>query len=97
MKQVLLYTIDLTKIVGNGNFACPRCGTKISPEDESETVYSILGLKVKSNGLEEVLIRCNRCSSHIHLTGFSLLRQMEVAEEELGKEEREQAYFISHA
>jgi DNA-directed RNA polymerase subunit RPC12/RpoP len=96
MKQVLIYTVDLTKIGGNGDFACPRCGTKISPEDESEMVYSILGSKVRGNGLEEVLIRCNRCSSHIHLTGFSLLQQMEVAEEELGKEEREQACFISH-
>jgi len=96
MKQVLIYTIDLTKIGGNGDFACPRCGTKISPEDESETVYSILGSKVKSNGLEEVLICCNRCSSHIHLTGFSLLRQMKVAKEELEKEEKDQACFISH-
>ena len=96
MKPLQMYKIDLTEIGGKGDFACPRCGTKISPEDESELVYSILGSKVRGNGLEEVLIRCNRCSSHIHLTGFSLLQQMEVAEEELGKEEREQACFISH-
>jgi DNA-directed RNA polymerase subunit RPC12/RpoP len=96
MKQVLIYTIDLTKIGGKGDFACPRCENKISPEDESETVYSILGSKVKGNGLEEVLIRCNRCSSHIHLTGFSLLQQMEMAKGELGKEKREQICFISH-
>ena len=81
MRQIHAYKIDLTKIEGNGDFACPRCGTKISPDDETEAVYSILGSKVNSNGLEEVVIRCNRCSSHIHLTGFSLLQEMETGEE----------------
>jgi hypothetical protein len=82
MRQIHAYKIDLTKIEGNGDFACPRCGTKISPDDETEAAYSILGSKVNSNCLDEVLICCNRCSSHIHLTGFSLLQEMDLAEEE---------------
>jgi DNA-directed RNA polymerase subunit RPC12/RpoP len=76
MKHIHAYKIDLTKIEGNGDFACPRCGTKISPDDETEAVFSILGSKVNSNGLE-VVIRCNNCSSHIYLTGFSLLQELE--------------------
>jgi DNA-directed RNA polymerase subunit RPC12/RpoP len=97
MKQIHAYKIDLTKIEGNGDFACPKCGTKISPDDETEAVYSILGSKVNSNGLEEVVICCNKCSSHIHLTGFSSLQEMEMVEEKLeGREKRNQLCYISH-
>ena len=97
MRQIHAYKIDLTKMEGNGDFACPRCGTKISPDDETEVVYSILGSKVNSNGLEEVVICCNKCSSHIHLTGFSLLQEMGIAEEELERrEKRDQLCYISH-
>ncbi len=97
MRQMHAYKIDLKKIEGNGDFACPRCGTEISPDDETETVYSILGSKVNSRGLEEVVIRCHKCSCHIHLTGFSLLQEMEMAEEELeGKEKSNQLCYISH-
>ena len=74
MKHIYAYRIDLTKIKGNGDFTCPRCATIISPDDETEATYSILGSKVNNTGLEEVVIRCNKCSSHIHLTGFSLLK-----------------------
>ena len=83
MKDMHAYKIDLTKIEGSGSFDCPRYGTKISPDDETEAVYSILGSKVNSNSLDEVVIRCNKCSSHIHLTGFSLLQEMEMLEKEL--------------
>jgi hypothetical protein len=76
MKHIHAYKIDLTKIKGNGDFACPKCGTKISPDDQTEAFYSILGSKVNSNGLEEVVIRCSKCFSHIYLTGFSLLREI---------------------
>ena len=90
MKQLHAYKVDLTRIEGNGDFACPRCGTEISPDDETEAVYSILGSKVNSNGLEEVVICCNKCSSHIHLTGFSLLQETEMPKEELeGREKRD--------
>jgi hypothetical protein len=87
MKQRHPHKIDLTKIEGNGDFACPRCETKISPDDETEAVYSILGSKVNSNGLE-VVICCHKCSSHIHLTGFSLMQEMKMPEEELKERKR---------
>ena len=74
-KQIHAYTIDLTKIDGSGEFSCPRCGTAISPDDDTKETYSILEPKVDSNGLEELLIRCNTCESKIHLTGFSLLQK----------------------
>jgi len=70
------HTVDLTKIDGNGEFSCPQCGIAISPEDSTEEKYSVLEPKVKNNGLEEVVILCNSCGSHIHLTGFSLLQEI---------------------
>jgi hypothetical protein len=97
MKQIHACRIDLTKIEGNGDFACPGCGTKISPDDETETAYSIQGSKVNDNGLKELVICCRKCSSHIHLTGFSLLREMEMPKEKLeGSRERNQSCYISH-
>ena len=65
--------LDLTKIDGNGDFPCPKCGTMISPEDESEEVYTIIKEKVKNDILEELVIQCNKCSCQIRLTGFSVL------------------------
>jgi hypothetical protein len=81
MKQINAYKIDLTKIDGNGEFACPRCGTVISPDDDAEEAYSILGSKVNSQGLEEIVIQCNTCGIHIHLTGFSLLQKLSEKDE----------------
>jgi predicted RNA-binding Zn-ribbon protein involved in translation (DUF1610 family) len=72
-KQALVIELDLTKIDGNGDFPCPNCGVTISPEDESEDVYTILEEKVRNDALEEMLIECNRCGKQIRLTGFSLL------------------------
>ena len=72
-KQVLVSELDLTKIDGNGDFPCPNCGISISPEDESEDVYTILEEKVRNDVLEELVIRCNKCSSRIRLTGFPIL------------------------
>jgi hypothetical protein len=73
LKQILKYKLDLTRIQGNGDFLCPKCGITISPEDETENVYTILEEKLKGEVLEEVVIQCNKCVSRIHLTGFSLL------------------------
>jgi predicted RNA-binding Zn-ribbon protein involved in translation (DUF1610 family) len=72
-KQVLVIELDLTKIDGNGDFPCPTCGVTISPEDESEDVYTILEEKVRGDVLEEMVIQCNKCASRIRLTGFSIL------------------------
>jgi len=76
MKQIHIYKIDLTEIEGRGDFSCPKCGAKISPDDQTETIYSILGSLVKNNCLEEVGICCQKCYSHIHITGFSLLHKI---------------------
>jgi DNA-directed RNA polymerase subunit RPC12/RpoP len=70
MKHHQVFKLDLTKIEGGGDFACPSCGTMISPEDETENVYVILETKMKKDFLEELIIQCNRCGSRIHLVGF---------------------------
>jgi predicted RNA-binding Zn-ribbon protein involved in translation (DUF1610 family) len=80
-KQVLVTELDLTKIDGNGDFPCPKCGTIISPEDESEEVYVILEEKVTTDALEELTIQCNKCRCQIRLTGFPAL-EMEMSKPE---------------
>ena len=65
-----IYTIDLTKIDGDGAFPCPKCGTLISPDDESEETYHIVETKVKNDELAELLLTCNKCGTTIRLTGF---------------------------
>ena len=77
MKQTQVYVLDLTAIKGNGDFQCPKCGTTISPDDETEGAYSILEPKLNSQGLEEIVIQCNRCTSQIELTGFTLLQKLD--------------------
>lgn len=69
-----VYMVDLTKIEGDGDFLCPRCGALISPEDETETTYAIQEVKMrKDDQLEELIIKCNQCESVIHITGFNFL------------------------
>jgi predicted RNA-binding Zn-ribbon protein involved in translation (DUF1610 family) len=65
-----MHTIDLTKIDGDGAFPCPRCGTMISPDDESEETYHIVETKVKGDELAELVLMCNKCKTMIKLTGF---------------------------
>jgi predicted RNA-binding Zn-ribbon protein involved in translation (DUF1610 family) len=76
-QQVAVTELDLTKIEGNGDFSCPKCGVIISPEDESEEVYVIVEEKVKDDVLEELTIQCNACSCRIRLTGFPALDMTE--------------------
>jgi predicted RNA-binding Zn-ribbon protein involved in translation (DUF1610 family) len=64
------YSVDLTKIDGDGSFPCPQCGAVISPEDESEETYKIINTKVINDQLVELLVKCNSCGSTIRLTGF---------------------------
>ena len=64
------YSIDLTKIDGDGSFPCPKCGVAISPEDESEEAYKIINTKVINDQLVELVIVCNNCGSTVSLTGF---------------------------
>lgn len=70
IKKSELYTIDLTKIDGDGEFPCPKCGAIISPDDESEEVYRIVQTKVRNDELKQLVLRCNQCRSKIKLTGF---------------------------
>ena len=49
MQRIKCYTIDLTKIDGKGEFRCPRCGVEMSPDDETEDVYTILDTATKED------------------------------------------------
>jgi predicted RNA-binding Zn-ribbon protein involved in translation (DUF1610 family) len=64
------YTIDLTQIDGDGSFPCPKCGTIISPEDETEEIYKIVDTKVINDELVELIVMCVNCGSNTKLTGF---------------------------
>jgi len=72
MGSPLVYHVDLVQLQGEGDFPCPNCGIIISPEDETEDVYVILGTKVNGNNLEELVIQCNNCKSKIRMAGFNL-------------------------
>ena len=76
MRQMSVLKINLTELEGKGEFLCPYCGIRISPDDETENVYSILEPKVKNNVLIDLLIRCNKCSNKMLLTGFSILEKI---------------------
>jgi predicted RNA-binding Zn-ribbon protein involved in translation (DUF1610 family) len=69
-KKSEAYTVDLTKIDGDGSFSCPKCGTIISPEDESEEIYKIIDTKVNNDELVELIVMCGNCGTNIKLTGF---------------------------
>jgi ribosomal protein S27AE len=77
MQSVKFYTVDLTMIEGKGQFKCPRCGVKISPEDKTEKTYAICEPVMKDNSLEGIVLQCNKCGSQIFLTGFSILSRMQ--------------------
>ena len=70
VKKNVAFTIDLTTIEGDGAFPCPKCGTIISPEDESEEVYKIVDTKVVNDELVELVVLCGNCESTIKLAGF---------------------------
>ncbi|MEM3641520.1 MAG: hypothetical protein QXH37_06340 [Candidatus Bathyarchaeia archaeon] len=70
VKKSMTYTIDLTRIDGDGAFPCPKCGVLISPDDETEEVYQIVETKVKNDELAELTLMCNKCGSTIRLVGF---------------------------
>jgi DNA-directed RNA polymerase subunit RPC12/RpoP len=76
VKRKEVFKLDLAQIEGEGDISCPKCGTAISPDDDTEGTYSIVEPKVNSHGLKEIVIQCNRCASKLYLTGFSLLDQL---------------------
>lgn len=67
-----MHTIDLNKIDGDGAFPCPKCGTLISPDDETEETYQIVDTRVnrQTNELEELVLACKKCKTTIKLVGF---------------------------
>jgi predicted RNA-binding Zn-ribbon protein involved in translation (DUF1610 family) len=70
VEKSVMYSVDLTKIDGDGAFPCPKCGVMISPDDETEEIYAIVETKVKDDELVELILTCNNCGSKIRLTGF---------------------------
>jgi uncharacterized protein with PIN domain len=70
VKKEIAYTIDLTKIDGDGAFPCPKCGTVISPDDETEDTYQIVETKVRNDELAELVLTCKKCRTAMKLTGF---------------------------
>ena len=72
-KQMLVSELDLTKMDGNGDFPCPTCGVTISPEDETEDVYTIIEEKVRNDALEELVIQCNACGNRLRIIVFPSL------------------------
>lgn len=80
MKRASIYVVDLTKIDGEGDFPCPHCGAIISPEDESESNYTILDTKYQGESLEkleELTIQCNNCKNKIRIVGFLTAENIE--------------------
>jgi hypothetical protein len=76
INQNNLYKIDLDTTDQDGDFLCPCCVVKISPDDDSEQVYSIVDINVRFGSLDEVVICCKKCMSLIHLTGFSKIEDL---------------------
>lgn len=54
-----------------------QCGIKISPDDRSEDVYTVLEPVMKEDQLEKIVLQCNRCGSKIHLIGFHALEKLD--------------------
>lgn len=77
MQSVRFYTVDLTRIEGRGEFKCPKCGAKISPDDKSEKTYTVSEPVMREDCLEKVILQCNKCGSQIHITGFNNLNKMQ--------------------
>ena len=69
------FIVDLTKIGGKGEFQCQKCGMRISPDDQTEDTYVILEVAMKGDNLDKIALQCNKCQSHIYLTGFYLLNK----------------------
>jgi DNA-directed RNA polymerase subunit RPC12/RpoP len=65
--------IDLSKISGSGEFSCPKCGSRISPDDPSEDSYMIVEPVVKDDRLEMIILQCKKCGVKIRLVGFNVL------------------------
>lgn len=76
MKQAQILLVDLRKIEGEGDFACPKCGVMLSPNDLSEENYTVIDVKSDDDDImEEMTIQCLKCGAEIKLVGFSDLKE----------------------
>jgi len=74
--QLTVYRMELDEINKNGALPCPSCGAHISPDDQTEEVYTLLDVNMGNYGLEEIVVQCNRCQSQIYIRGFSEAEQL---------------------
>jgi hypothetical protein len=75
LKQIQPRTIDLTKIEGNEDFPYSNRRVTISPEDQIESVYSVLEAKIQNMSLEELVIASNECVIDVRFVGFLSIRR----------------------
>ena len=68
--MTMIYTVNLSKIHGTGDFPCPKCKSFISPDDVEEKSYKILFVTLEEETAKEILIECNTCHSRINIVGF---------------------------
>jgi len=73
MQMVGSSTVDLTRIDGKGDFKCPKCGIRISPDDKTESVYKILEIVMRGENLDKIVLKCSNCERQILLTGFHIM------------------------
>lgn len=78
VKRAMLsvHKVNLSNISGDGEFPCPKCGSAISPDDETEDTYTIVDTVVDYNdSLESLVIKCKKCKIKINLEGFDSLTE----------------------
>jgi hypothetical protein len=68
------FKINLATLEGDGSLLCPKCGMRISPEDETEENYKVVDTKTVNNRLDEIVVACGKCRSIITLTGFQQIK-----------------------
>ena len=76
LQQIKLCKVNLAKTKGRGEFKCPYCESKISPDDTTEKVYVVLEVIMRKGSLEKVILQCNKCGSQLHLVGFHVLNRV---------------------
>jgi predicted RNA-binding Zn-ribbon protein involved in translation (DUF1610 family) len=72
--QIHMYKVDMAQTDKNGAFQCPNCKATISPDDTSETVYTVYSVALTDNNIQEMVLHCKKCLSVIHLVGFREIR-----------------------
>jgi transcription initiation factor IIE alpha subunit len=60
------YLITGEQLAIDGSFRCPKCKSLISPDDNTEEVYTVIGGEWEENFFE-LEILCKKCKSSIRL------------------------------